>query len=198
MLYYAYDPQTKVYLGEGDAAEDQLEPGVFHLPFAATWEQPMIAQTGYDLVWGDNGHWSYQIKPVVDDPEPDAPTNSVNKERDARIAGGFVFQNHMYQTGQDDRENIAGASTAALAAIVGGAQVGNYKWGSSTDFGWIAADNTIVKMDAQTVFAFGSAALAWKSANIFAAYAIKARIAAGETIDYTDDQYWPELEPTNA
>lgn len=196
MIYYAYDPQTKVFLGEGDAPEDQLEPGVFHLPFAATWEQPTIAQVGYDLVW-DGAHWGYEIKPVTE-PEPEAATNSVNQERDARISGGMTFQNHMYQTAQDDRENIAGASTAALAAIVNGAQAGDYKWAGASDFGWITMDNLVVKMDAQTMFAFGSAAMSWKTANIFAAFAIKARIAAGETIDYTLDEFWPELEPTDA
>lgn len=114
----------------------------------------------------------------------------IDAERDRRVADGFTFAGKAFQTRPEDRENIAGASTAALAAIVNGAQAGDLRWhGGDSDFAWIAADNTLVPMDAQTMFAFGQAAMAHKQAMIFAARALKdmAEIPA----DIADDQWWP-------
>lgn len=114
---------------------------------------------------------------------------AVNIERDRRIAGGFVFAGVAYQTGPNDRENIAGASTAALAAIVNGAQVGDYLWhGGALPFVWIAGDNSENPMDAQTMFAFGQAAMAHKQAHIFAARALKNMDPIPS--DFADDSYW--------
>ncbi|NNV22096.1 DUF4376 domain-containing protein [Ochrobactrum pseudogrignonense] len=121
-------------------------------------------------------------------PPPSAA--DVDAERDRRIAGGFSFGGVVYQTRGEDRENIAGAATAALAAIMNGAQAGDLRWhGGDTDFVWIAADNSIHTMDAPTMFAFGQAAMEHKQNHIFAARALK----DSESIiaDYADDQYWP-------
>lgn len=64
------------------------------------------------------------------------------------------------------------------------------RWhGGAEDFAWIAADNSIHAMDAQTVFGLGQAAMAHKQALIFAARAIKDADPISE--DYTDDIYWP-------
>ena len=115
---------------------------------------------------------------------------AIDAERDRRIDGGFVFGGQHFQSRPGDRENIAGASTAALAAISGGSQEGDLRWhGGDTDFCWIAEDNSLVPMDAQTMFEFGSAAMAHKQAMIFAARALKDR----ETIpdDIAADIYWP-------
>lgn len=115
---------------------------------------------------------------------------AVNTERDRRINAGFVFAGVAYQTGSNDRENIAGASTAALAAIMNGAQVGDYLWhGGASPFVWISADNSENPMDAQTMFAFGQAAMAHKQAHIFAGRAIKDLLPI--PADFTDDSYWP-------
>lgn len=99
-----------------------------------------------------------------EEPEPLPLTDAdVDAERDRRIANGFIFEDVYYQSRQDDRENIAGASTAALGAIVAGAQIGNLRWhGGDSDFVWIAADNSTHTMDAQTMFAFGQTAMAHK------------------------------------
>lgn len=122
--------------------------------------------------------------------EPEPPTSeTIDNERDRRIAAGFEFNGVRYQTRSEDRENIAGASTAALAAMMNGAQPGDFRWhGGDSDFCWIAEDNSLVTMDAQTVFAFGQAAMAHKQAMIFAARALKDM----ETIppDFADDIYW--------
>lgn len=115
---------------------------------------------------------------------------NIDAERDRRIAGGFAFQEHFFQSRSDDRENIAGASTAALAATVSGAAAGDLRWhGGDSDFAWIAEDNTLVPMDAQTMFAFGQAAMAHKQAMIFAGRVLKDMAAI--PADYFNDVYWP-------
>jgi len=114
---------------------------------------------------------------------------AITVERDRRLVAGFDFAGHRFQSRAEDRENIAGASTAAFAAMVGGAVEGDFRWhGGETDFAWIAADNTLVPMDAQTTFALGRAAMAHKQCLIFAARALKDM----ETIpaDFVVDQYW--------
>ena len=123
-------------------------------------------------------------------PSPLVTAADVDAERDRRIAGGFAFAGVRYQSRPDDRENIAGASTAALGAMMAGAQAGDYRWhGGDSDFAWIAEDNSTVPMDAQTMFVLGQAAMAHKQAMIFAARTLKDM----EPIpaDYAGDQHWP-------
>lgn len=118
---------------------------------------------------------------AIDNPPP--PTlqqaiitkqGEVMRKRDQEIDGGVAFQGKRFQTRPTDRENVQGASTLALMAIVGGALPGDLRWSDPTDdFGWIAEDNSIVTMDAHTVVAFGKAVAARKSACIFYARALK-------------------------
>lgn len=138
-----------------------------------------------------NINWAEMISPAVNEAQVRAGLErNVDAERDRRVAGGFVFGGNAFQTRSEDRENIAGASTAAMAAIVGGAQGGDLRWhGGDSDFCWIAADNTLVPMDAQTMFAFGQAAMAHKQAMIFAARALKDMAEIPE--DVSSDIYWP-------
>lgn len=116
----------------------------------------------------------------------------VDAERDRRAADGFVFDGRAYQSRPGDRENILGAHSSALAAILnGGGAAGDLYWhGGATPFEWIAADDSRVQMDAPTVLAFGGAALDHKSALIFKGSGIKARIRAGEDLDPTDPTLW--------
>lgn len=114
----------------------------------------------------------------------------VDVERNRRTDAGFFFEGVFYQSRPEDRENISGAATAALAAMVNGAQAGDYRWhGGDSDFIWIAADNSTHALDAQSTFALGQAAMKHKQDHIFAARALK----DAETIpeDFTDDKYWP-------
>ncbi|WP_113154797.1 DUF4376 domain-containing protein [Nitratireductor sp. OM-1] len=114
----------------------------------------------------------------------------IDAERDRRINGGFIFEGVEYQSRPEDRENIAGAATAALGVIMAGAQPGDLRWhGGAEDFAWIAADNTMHTMDAQTVYAFGQAAMAHKQAHIFAARTLKD--ADPNPDDFAGDQWWP-------
>lgn len=118
----------------------------------------------------------------------------VNAEKDRRINQGFMFDGMLFQSRSDDRENIAGAKSAASDALAAGAQPGNYAWQQLLDstlpdtFAWIAADNTIVPMDAQTVVRFGHAALAHKQSLIFAARNLK---NMNPIPDPTIEAYWP-------
>lgn len=126
----------------------------------------------------------------VFEPVPPPTASEVDAERDRRIAAGFIFAGKLYQSRPENRENIAGASTAALAALVNGAQPGDLRWhGGDSDFCWIADDNSLTTMDAQTMFAFGQAAMAHKQAHIFAARALKD--ADPIPADYADDIHWP-------
>jgi len=127
--------------------------------------------------------------PVFEDLPPPT-TDAIDAERDRRIANGFTFGGKLYQSRPEDRENIAGASVAALAAMGNGALPNDYRWhGGDADFVWIAADNSLTPMDAQTVFAFGQAAMAHKQAHIFAARALKD--AEPIPADYADNIHWP-------
>lgn len=123
-------------------------------------------------------------------PPPEPSADMVGAERDRRIAAGFTFGGTFYQSRPEDRENIMGASTAALGAMMQGAQAGDYRWhGGDSDFMWIAADNSTHPMDAQTVYAFGLAAMAHKTAHILAARAVKDSDPI--PADYADNGYWP-------
>lgn len=144
----------------------------------------VAAATTAELI---EGVWT-EVHTLEDAPPP--TSDAIDAERDRRIANGFTFGGKLYQSRPEDRENIAGASVAALAAITNGAEPEDYRWhGGGSDFVWIAADNSLTPMDAQTMFAFGQAAMAHKQAHIFAARALKD--ADPIPADYADDSYWP-------
>lgn len=132
---------------------------------------------------------SLDLSAAISAIECEALLSAVTVERDRRISAGFGFGENHFQSRPEDRENIAGASTAAFAAIVGGAQAGDYRWhGGDSDFAWIAEDNTPVPMDAHTTFALGRAAMAHKQGLIFAARALKDMTPI--PADFATDQYW--------
>ena len=123
-------------------------------------------------------------------PGPVVLPDQVNAERDRRAASGFVFNGKRFQSRVEDQKRIAGAATLAVAAVMGGAQSGNLRWlGGDSDFGWIAEDNELVLMDAQTVIAFGLAAALWEAGHVYAARALKD--AAPIPLNYKSDAYWP-------
>ena len=146
-----------------------------------------------------------RLKGTVKDwsaPEPDVATPEeiadrltqaradVNAERDRRLGTTFTFAGKSYDCDTASLARITGAATLAGFAMGAGAQAGNLRWhGGAADFTWIAADNTLTTMDAQTCFAFGNAAATNQSAHIFAGKAIKAMDPI--PADYTDDKYWP-------
>jgi len=154
--------------------------------------------SGKITAWSDSWCEGIAETPIPDEElaaflNPPPTAVDVDVERDRRIAAGFSFGGAFYQSRPEDRENIMGASTAALAAVMAGAQAGDYRWhGGDSDFQWIDAINSMHSMDAQTMFSFGKAAMAHKQAHIFAARAIKDSPAI-PTDFATNDAYWPTV-----
>lgn len=119
-----------------------------------------------------------------------ATHGDVTTERDRRMSQ-FPYAGKLYQFDADGQTNVSGAANLALAAIIQGAKAGDTRWSDpDRDFAWLATDNSVVPMDAQTMLAFATAAAAWKRDHIYAARAIKdlEPIPA----DYADDARWPK------
>lgn len=120
----------------------------------------------------------------------------IDAERDRRISAGFEFAGVRYQSRlpQDgkagDWEVFSGKALEALMAVMGGAQPGDLRWSDpAEDFAWIAADNSRVPMDAQTVIALAKAASAHRGRHTFAGSDLKQMQPI--PADYTADQWWP-------
>lgn len=164
-MKYFKDAAGVVYAFDGDGSQDEFIPAGL---------APMSAAEV-------DAHLNPTIIPTAAD---------IDAERDRRIDAGVEFQGVLFQSRMTDRENIAGAAQLGFMAVVAGAESGDLRWSNpDQDFAWIASDNSLVPMDAQTVVAFGKAAAERKQALIFAARQLKDM----EPIpaDYTDDKWWP-------
>lgn len=108
--------------------------------------------------------------------------DQINAERDRRLRR-FTFDGREYDfcDGRGSDQNITGAYALALTAVMTGV-------GWDEQFTWVSADNSTVKMDAQTCLNFGKAASDWKARHIRAARALKdmSPIPA----DFADDSRW--------
>ena len=136
--------------------------------------------------------WAYDGEGFSPPPkEAYVPTNlDVNAERNRRIDGGMMFDEDLFQTDGEARDNVSGAATDAVAAQMEGAEPGDLHWhGEEDPFCWIATDNSLHPMDAFKVVEFSRAMREHKRKHIFAALALKG-INPIPT-DYTDDKYWP-------
>lgn len=135
--------------------------------------------------------------PPPPEPEPPSPEETlaiaraaVDAERNRRIATTFQFGGIAYQLDADSQRYITAKGAQAKFAIADGAQPGDLRWTDpNTDFGWIATDNSVTPMDAQTMAAFADAADLWVTAHIMAGHTVKAMEPM--PVDVTDDQYWP-------
>lgn len=122
--------------------------------------------------------------------ERQALLDGIRAERDRRLAADFLFQGVLFQRDPTSLARITGAATLAGFAVGAGSPPGNLRWANpNQDFAWIASDNTVVTMDAQTAFAFGQAAAAVETAIVFAAKTLREMDPI--PTDYTDDGYWP-------
>jgi len=136
------------------------------------------------------------VRPMTDDevaasqPTPDQVKAAIMAERDRRLCLPFTFQGKAYDRSEQSVSRIAGAGTLALAAIVNGAQPGNLNWHGDpvNPFGWIAADNSVTLMDAQTMFAFGQACAQIETTLVFKARNLKNMNPI--PADYTAEAYW--------
>lgn len=117
----------------------------------------------------------------------------VKIERDRRLNEDFLFQGVAYQRDDRSLRRITGAATLAGFAVAAGSPVGNLLWHNPEDgvseFGWIASDNSVTPMDAQTCFAFGQAAASVESDIVFAAKTLREMDPI--PADFVDDQWWP-------
>lgn len=132
------------------------------------------------------------VKPVPIETPRHLPTPAeVDVERDRRIGLGIVFGGKPYQV--DDRSLVritAMGAEAKFAMLAGKGKAGDKRWaGGPGDFGWIAADNSFVPMDAPTMAAFADAVRLFVSGHQYAARALKDRKPIPS--DYRDDRYWP-------
>lgn len=119
-----------------------------------------------------------------------AKVAQVNAERNRRLQADFAFNGVMFQRDTVSLQRITGAATLAGFAAGAGAQPGDLRWANpNRDFVWIASDNTLVEMDAQTAFAFGAAAAQVETDIVFAAAALRAMDPIPD--DVTDDAWWP-------
>lgn len=122
--------------------------------------------------------------------ERQALLDGIRAERDRRLAADFLFQGVMYQRDPTSLARITGAATLAGFAVAAGSPPGNLRWANANqDFSWIASDNSVIPMDAQTAFAFGQAAAAVETAIVFAAKTL--RDMDPIPTDFTNDGYWP-------
>lgn len=114
----------------------------------------------------------------------------VDLERDRRLASRIEFQDTLFQSRPIDRERITEAAQLAFMAVASGAKPSDLRWlEPEQDFTWIAADNTLVPMDAPTVMAFAKAMAARTQALVLAGRRLKDMDVIPS--DYTDDKWWP-------
>lgn len=165
------------------------------VPFTASEDDSeAFGRQVYADAAADSGTAAY----VAPDPEPEPDPaivlaqarDAVNRERNRRMTSTFTFASRSYDSDAASLARITGAATLAGFAMGAGAKAGDLRWhGGDADFMWIAVDNRLTTMDAQTCFAFGQAAATHQSAHIFAGRAVKSMDPI--PADYTDDSYWP-------
>jgi hypothetical protein len=117
-------------------------------------------------------------------------SNQINLYRDQLISSGFWFNNVKFDSRPEDQKRINGSALLAFMAISQGAQAGDYYWHNGVEpFSWIAKDNTIVQMDAQTVIEFGKKAAEHERSHVFAARTLKDMDPIPD--DFNNSDYWP-------
>ncbi|HBB81926.1 MAG TPA: hypothetical protein DC031_01315 [Sulfitobacter sp.] len=149
-------------------------------PLGENWIASETAQIG----------WLYDGETFTPPPDPDPTADDVNAERDRRLELDFAFNGVIFQRDEKSLKRISGASTQALGAMMDGAQPGDLHWHGDPEkpFGWIARDNSVMQMDAQTMFAFGTAAAAVESRLVFAAKTLREMSPIPD--DFAADHYW--------
>ena len=169
-MKYFKDAVGTVYAFEADGSQDEFIPA----GLVALSDEEVVAH----------------LNPVTF-----STTAAVDSECDRRISDGFEFNGAVYQSRlpdgarSGDWEVFSGKALEALIAVMGGAQPGDLRWSNpAEDFAWIAADNTRVPMDAQTVIELAKAASAHRTRQTFSGSYIKARDPIPG--DYTDDKWW--------
>lgn len=114
----------------------------------------------------------------------------VDAERDRRTAETFAFNGKLFQLDEKSIGRITAMGADARFAIAAGAQAGDYLWADPTaPFGFIATDNSVMLMDAQTMADFANAAKLLVSRHTFAGLTLKSLNPIPS--DYQSDSHWP-------
>lgn len=126
-------------------------------------------------------------------PVPAITHDDIDAERDSRVENNFTYSGVYFQLDDRSQTRITAIGADARFAILNGAQPGDYFWADPDNpFGWIATNNDIIPMDAQTMVAFSDAAKLWVIQHTFAGRLIKDMDPLPG--DYKDDSYWPGYE----
>lgn len=185
-----------LYDAQGVYSHSEIFDRAGKLPHRSTPIPPPEPSGSLVALWAGSG---WVLADVPAEPVSVAPTLQpvdVDVERDRRIDAGFEFEGVRYQSRlptanrAGDWDVFSGKALEAFIAVSSGAQPGDLRWADpDEDFAWIAADNSRVPMDAQTVIELCKAASAHRSRHTFAGSDIKAMSPI--PLDYTDDQWWP-------
>lgn len=154
---------------------------------SASADEVVAAINGYDDAWLDFTKSQH--------------TRKVNAMRDDKIENGYTFvsggETYVIQSTQSDRENVIGLAVAAMGAIGQGALPGNLEWLTpGQPFGFIAADNRTIPLDAQGMMALYQRGLGFKMGVTLYARALKDALLAAPDLIILDginiEVGWPE------
>ena len=119
--------------------------------------------------------------------------DQVDAERDRRTEHAFVFNGKPFRLDEKSIGRITAMGADARFAVKDGAAEGDYLWSDPNNpFGFIATDNSVMPMDAQTMAAFANAAKLWVSRHTFAGLTLKSQNPI--PVDFADDSHWPAAE----
>lgn len=193
MLVYNYHPITNEYLGQFEADESPLEPGVFLVPANAATTPPPAAKDGFVRRFS-GGVWGYS--PVIEPqqeptPEPVVTQAMVNIERDRRIILGSTFTVSGYGpvsiTGRE-RDQIVLISRLVAAQSLKAAGVTAPSLiirGSDNINHLLTPDQMIELVQLGAAWIEDVMKVSWDMKDATGAF------PAGIPADYTNDIYWP-------
>lgn len=140
----------------GSLALSSETPGVLHVELVGRYRAEPWTVRAYDLA-----EWQREIR------------DQINKERDTRLNGGFVFGGIQFDTDERSRSFVMAAASALGIGIP-----------LPDDFKWTSTDDIDVPMDAETFGAFAGSMMAWGNAVHTHSRALKIAL---ETLTEPDD-----------
>lgn len=140
----------------GSYAVSSDAPGVTHMELIGRYKGGPWVVTAKDL-----GDWQREIR------------DQINKERDTRLNGGFIFGGIQFDTDERSRSFVMAAASALGIGIP-----------LPDDFKWTSSDDIDVPMDAETFGAFAGSMMAWGNAVHTHSRALKIAL---ETLTEPDD-----------
>lgn len=127
--------------------------------------------------------------------------SDVDTIRQSKLYGGYRYQGVRYQSRPEDWTNITTTGLEAATAVANGAKPGDMRWNNpGFDFGWIAENNSVVFMDAPTMYGLYKRGAYYANRTIMRARILKSAIIAAASyeavaaIDINDG--WPDVDAT--